>query len=362
VRVCVAHDYATQRGGAERVVLNMLKAFNSPPLYTSLFYPDGTFPEFVNVDVRTLYINRFPILRRNHRLAFPLLASSFSNLSVDADVVICSSSGWAHGLMTEGRKIVYCHAPARWLYQTDRYLGTGRPIARMAIGAVRGRLMKWDRRAADSAHRYLANSTMVQKQVKSIYGVESEIVPPPPSLDKYGDQQTIAGLEAGFFLCVSRLLPYKNVRAIATAFERLGTLRLVIVGSGPDSEVIKSVGAANVTLIGTVSDEQLRWLYANCYAVVAASYEDYGLTPLEAAVFGKPAVALRWGGFLDTVSEGISGIFFNDPDPRSIAEAVRDLADTQLPPEPIRKHAENFSEERFARRLREIADEERASL
>src|SRR4051812_17705186 len=120
--VAIVHDYLTQRGGAERVVLAMNRAFPDAPIYTSLYDPDGTYPEFATIDVRTAPLNRVPALCRYHRGAFPVLAPTFSAMNIDADVVVCSSSGWAHGVRTAGYKIVYCHAPARWLYQTDRYL------------------------------------------------------------------------------------------------------------------------------------------------------------------------------------------------------------------------------------------------
>src|SRR5437588_3963985 len=120
LRIALVHDYLTQRGGAERVVLAMTRAFPGAPLYTSLYDPAGTFPEFANVDVRRLSLDSVPLLRRHHRLALGVLAPAFSRLRVHADVAVCSSSGWAHGAHVTGRKIVYCHAPARWLYQPDR--------------------------------------------------------------------------------------------------------------------------------------------------------------------------------------------------------------------------------------------------
>jgi hypothetical protein len=122
-RVALAHDYITQRGGAERVALAMARAFPASALHTALYDPEGTFPEFSTVDVRTMPINRSRMLRRHHRLALPFLAKAVSEYHVDADVLLASSSGWAHGIPTRGRKVVYCHAPARWLYQADRYAG-----------------------------------------------------------------------------------------------------------------------------------------------------------------------------------------------------------------------------------------------
>jgi len=107
MRVAISHDYLTQRGGAERVVLSMLRAFPRAPLYTSLYDAEGTFPEFRGADVHVTGLDRITPLRRHHRLALPLLPATFSRLRVSADVVLCSSSGWAHATRVDGKKIVY---------------------------------------------------------------------------------------------------------------------------------------------------------------------------------------------------------------------------------------------------------------
>ena len=137
MRVALAHDYLTQRGGAERVVVAMHEAFPDAPLYTSLYEPAATFPEFGTADVRTTGLQRVAVLRRRHRLALPLLARAFSRMQItDAATVLCSSSGWAHGVRTDARKVVYCHAPARWLYQPTRYLGDRHGVAGLALAAL----------------------------------------------------------------------------------------------------------------------------------------------------------------------------------------------------------------------------------
>ncbi len=298
--------------------------------------------------------------RSRHRLALPLLAPAFSRLSVDADVVLCSSSGWAHGTRTTGRKIVYCHSPARWLYQSDRYLRTRGAFAHLTIRGLRPFLLRWDRRAAASAHRYLANSTAVRDRIRSVYGLDAEVVPPPPALAPEGPTRALEGLEPGFLLCVSRLLPYKNVDAVVRAFQGLPEERLVIVGTGPDETRLRGESGKNVTFAGSVDDEQLRWLYGSCSGVVAASHEDFGLTPLEGVAFGKPAAVLRWGGFLDTVVEGATGLFFDRPEPGAIRAAVLELTGRSWNAGELAAQADRFSEARFVERLRQIVDEERA--
>jgi glycosyltransferase involved in cell wall biosynthesis len=356
MKTAIVHDYLTQRGGAERVVLAMSRAFPDAPIFTSLYEPETTFPAFAERTIRTTRLNDVALLRSRHRLAMPLLAGAFSHFRVDADVVICSSSGWAHGAAVTGRKVVYCHAPARWLYQTDRYLqGRG---AKLAFSLLRARLRRWDEQASRSADRYVVNSTYTQALVRDVYGREADVLHPPYAIDPVAPQHAPDGLSGGFVLCVSRLLRYKNVDAVLGAFERLPGEQVVVVGTGPDEQRLRALAPSNAVLLGRVDDDELRWLYANCAGLVAASYEDFGLTPLEAAAFGKPAAVLAFGGFLDTVEPGETGVFFDQPDPGEIAAAVRHLLDARWSQQAILDHANLFSEERFAERLQAIAVEE----
>lgn len=359
VPLALVHDYLTQRGGAERVVATLARAFPGAPLYTSLFEADATFPAFAAMDIKTLPLDRVGLFRAHHRLALPLLAPAFSHLTVDAEVAVCSSSGWAHGARVTGRKIVYCHTPARWLYQSGRYLDGASSWSARALSVVAPSLRRWDRRAAATADRYLVNSTAVRRRVEEIYGIEAVVVPPPVDVDPDGESEPVEGVQPGFVLCVSRLLPYKNVEAVTAAFGHLGDHRLVVVGSGPLADQIRATAPPNVTVLGTVSDAGLRWLYRSSVGLVAASYEDFGLTPVEAALFGKPTAALRWGGFLDTIVDGTSGVFFDEPEPELIAEAVTRLAGAHWSADALRTHGEQYSSERFIGRITEVVGEER---
>jgi glycosyltransferase involved in cell wall biosynthesis len=345
--VALVHDYLTQRGGAERVVLTLAGAYPDATIHTSLYDPAGTFPEFAAHDVRTLPLDRVRLLRNHHRLALPLLAPAFSRMHVDADVTVCSSSGWAHGAHTSGAKVVYCHNPARWLYQVDQYLSGSSGLAGAGMALLAPPLRRWDARAAASADRYLVNSRAVRARVAEVYGIDADVVPPPVDIDVAGPREAPPGIEPGFLLCVSRLLAYKNVGAVVDAFRTLGDQRLVVVGTGPLADELAATAPSNVTLLGRVSDDELRWLYGACLGLVAASYEDFGLTPVEAAAFAKPTAALRWGGFLDTIVEGRTGCFIERPEPGPIADAVRDLVATRWSADVLTDHARTYAPDRF---------------
>jgi glycosyltransferase involved in cell wall biosynthesis len=358
VKVAIAHDYLTQRGGAERVVLSMLKAFPDAEVHTLLYEPSTTFPEFRDAVVHTSPINRVGFLRADHRKALPLLPLAASRLKIDADVVLASTSGWAHAFdVGDATLVAYCHSPARWLYQSDRYLGVDpQRIRQLGLQALRRILIAWDKRAARRVDRYLANSTVVQKRVLDAYGVEARIVPAPTSSFAGGDRERPAQLSEelvreGFHLCVSRLLPYKNVRQVLEA-SQLAHVNLVVVGRGPEAESLRAAAGAHAQVLSDLSDAEVAWLYEKCTALVAASYEDFGLTPLEAAAHGKPSIALRYGGFLDTIVEDVTGVFFDEPTPSQIAKAIRVSRDTTWSVRAIKDRAAEFSEERFVDRIR----------
>jgi glycosyltransferase involved in cell wall biosynthesis len=356
--VAIAHDYLTQRGGAERVVLTLMKAFPGAAVHTTLYDPESTYPEFADADVRVSPLNRVGALRRDHRLALPLLAPAASRMRIDADVVVASSSGWAHGFDTSGRTVVYCHNPARWLYQTDEYLGGA--AWRSPIGppllAMRPLLKRWDRRQAGQVDVYLANSRVVQQRIARTYGREAELLPPPHGMDASAPRESVPELDSwapGYALVVSRLLPYKNVDAVIEAVR--GTdRRLVVVGRGPEEARLRATLPDNVLLLGGLSDAQMRTVYARAGVLVAASHEDFGLAPLEAAAFGVPAVALRGGGFLETVVEGGTGLFFDRPTADDIAAALLSSDRHPWDGDTLRARAEEFGESRFIERIRSV--------
>ncbi len=319
-RVVIAHDYLTQRGGAERVVLAMARTFPSAPLVTSLYEHDATFPEFAAYDVATSALQRSSILRRHHRLGLPLYAPVFSRTHLKADLVVASTSGWAHGISASGRRLLYVHNTARWLYQVDDYLRHQGAAARSVAHALGAPLRRWDQAHGSSAELVLANSRAVRDRVAKYWRVEAEVLYPPHGADVAAPREALEGVEPGYLLAVSRLVPHKRVDVLTAAMEQLPGHRLVVVGAGPQARRCADRAPSNCLFVDSASDAQLRWLYANATALLSASTEDLGLAALESMAFGRPVGVLRAGGFLETVHEGETGIFFDDPDARDVAE------------------------------------------
>lgn len=343
LRVAVAHDYLTQCGGAERVVLQFAQAFPDCRILTNVYNSDSTFPEFSSYAVSDTWLAKFAVFRRDPRLALPLLPRTTRSLTADdVDAVLCSSTGWAHGISARVPKIVYCHNPARWLYQADDYLREHGVAVRAGLRLISPSLRRWDHARAHEATRYIANSRLVASRIRATYGIEAAVVHPPRGVDVNGPMEPIDGIEPGYVLTVGRPRGYKHTDLIARAVAAMSGVRLVCVGGKPDD-----VTSPDVTGVTDVSDAQLRWLYANCVGLAACSYEDFGLTPVEAYAFGKPVAVLRWGGYLETTDETVSGVFIEDLSQSQIELGIDTMLRHDWDASAIRTHGEQWSPESF---------------
>jgi glycosyltransferase involved in cell wall biosynthesis len=228
----------------------------------------------------------------------------------------------------------------------------------VALLAMTPWLKRWDKRHALAADGHLANSRVVRDRMRDAYGIEAPVLPAPHAMDPKAAQEPVRELAgwSDYHLVVSRLLPYKNVDAAIEAFRDLPE-RLVVVGHGPLKRSLERHLPTNVRLLSNLTDAQLRWVYAHSRALVAPSLEDYGLTPLEAAAYGKPTLALGAGGYLDTVVPGTTGLFFVHPTPREIRAAVLSARERDWSEATIREHAERFSETAFHAALYRAVDE-----
>jgi glycosyltransferase involved in cell wall biosynthesis len=346
--VVLAHDYLNQHGGAERVALELARIWPQAPLYTALYRPQSTFAEFGEHEIRTSFVDRLPV-DRGFRALLPLYPLAFESFPpVDADVVICSSSAFAHGLRTSARalRVVYCHTPARWLYGND-YLGR-RSLREHAAKPLMGTLRRADRRAAQRAQLYVANSQTVRRRIRHVYGIDARVVPPPVEVERFTPRPR--GLR---LLTVSRLLPYKRLELLIAAVNRL-RVGLDIVGDGPHRRHLHRIAGPTVTFQGAAPDEVVTELMETCSAYCLPGIEDFGITPVEAQAAGKPVVAYAAGGALETVSEGLTGTFFSEPTADALIDAIRRLERLETSPELIARQAQRFSRAAFRANLTSV--------
>lgn len=351
MKVAIVHDYLVNQGGAERVVLALHRMFPSAPIFTGLYDPDAAYPEFRNADVRPSSAQRYLKDAASFRRLAPLMPRAFRRMRIEGfDAVISSSAGFAHGVRPDACHIVYCHTPPRFLwsprYEREQVVPT---LARPAAAAAVAWMRRGDRRAAARPHFYLANSEATAERIRALYKREATVLHPPVETARF----RIGPVTRDEFLIVTRLMSYKGIDVAIKAFNGLGR-KLIIVGDGPARSELEAIAGPTIEFKGVVTDAELQRLYGRVKGVVVAGEEDFGIVPLEANASGRPVVAFRAGGALETVVDGVTGVTFSPQTPGALGAAVTRLLDIDFDPAALRNHALRFDESAFARGMHEF--------
>lgn len=357
MKVAIVHDYLNQLGGAERVVAELHRIFPQAPIYTTILDRSSLWPALHDADIRTSWMQRLPGVGRHFKAYLPFFARAIESFDLDEfDLVISSSSAFAKGAMTRkgATHVCYCHTPMRFGWDYQRYMDrAGHPaIVRAVLPPLIRRLQEWDRRTAGRPDWYVANSSTTADRIRRIYGRPSTIIPPPVDVARF----TPDPVDEDYYLVVSRLNGYKRVDLAVKAFSGFGRA-LVVVGDGPVRRALESLADRNVRFVGRLSDDEVAKVYARCRALILPGEEDFGITPLEANASGRPVVAFKSGGALDTVTDGETGVFFTDQTVDGLRSAVLECERAPWPKEKLRAHAEGFAPDVFAGRLLDVIRE-----
>ncbi|MBK6770469.1 MAG: glycosyltransferase [Ardenticatenales bacterium] len=361
-RSALAHDWLNQAGGAEVVLQSLHDLMPAAPIYTSLVDPDAV-PGMADWDIRPSWLTHAPLARRYPQALLPLYPLVWSRTRVPAgtQLVVSNKSAFCHGINAGSAvHVCYCLTPTRFVWQPAEYLAQERlpPGGRLAIRTLLPALRRWDFAAAQRVDRFVAISTVVADRIHQSYGRASTVVFPPVDVDAFAraaDEATAAQDADPYHLVVARLVPYKQIDLAIAAFNELGR-RLVIVGDGRDRARLERLAGPTVTFTGRLPDADVKRLLAGCVALVWPGIEDFGLVPVEAMAAGRPVIARRAGGVLDTVVEGTTGLFFDTASAPALAGAVRAADAITWQPGRIRAHAHRFDHATFAARLRGCVD------
>jgi len=359
LNVAIVVSWLNQYGGAERVLEAVHELLPQAPIYTSMFWPEAMPPDYRTWDIRVSWLDRLPFIHRHHQPFLPLYPLAFEGFDLSAyDVVLSISSGFAHGVITppSTTHLCYCLTPSRFLWTYPAYAEREAigPLANALLRPILLWLRQWDRLAADRVDEFIAISTEVQRRIAKVYRRDSALIFPPVDTGRFA--QTAPAEDGDYFLVVSRLIPYKRVDLAVKAFTAL-KLPLLIAGDGRDRARLEALAGPNVRFLGRVPDAELPGLLARCRAFLFPGYEDFGIAPVEAQAAGRPVIAYAAGGALDTVIEGVTGLFFREPTPEALAEAVCRFNPRDFNPDVIRQHARQFDKRVFQRKLMALLEE-----
>jgi glycosyltransferase involved in cell wall biosynthesis len=353
MKVALVHDYLNQMGGAERVVLALHEIFPQAPIYTSIYDPKRVDTAFQNIDIRTSFMQKLPLVKKHHQPFLPFYPFAMERLDLRGyDLVLSSSSAFGKGVVTrpETMHICYCHTPMRWCWNYDEYVERERlgGISRSILPFFITGLRIWDQTSSMRVDHFIANSPVVADRIQKYYRRDSVVIPPPVEASRFTFDAT--NQAENYFLIVSRFMPYKHIDLAIEACNRL-QLPLVIIGSGRDENRLKSIAGPTIRFMGRLSDEAVLHYYAHCRAFILPGEEDFGITPLEAQASGRPVIAYAAGGALASIIDRVTGTFFHKQTVESLVEVLESFDERSYDPQTIRNHALEFDKPRFHRRI-----------
>lgn len=361
-RVALIHDFLLDVRGAERVFGALCDMWPQADLFTAVYDEAGTEGRFRHRNVNTTFLQRLRPTARSFRALLPLYPYAIESLDMRGyELVISSSSAWAHGVIPEegATHVCYCHNPFRYAWtEREATLAARDPVSRVALGVVLSRWRRWDWMAAQHVDAYVANSGTTARRVKRYFGRDAEIVYPPVEIERFSPAAD-GGL-GDHYLVVSELMPHKRIDTAIAAFNRLRR-PLTIVGDGPEARRLRRLAGPTVRLTGRVSDASVAELMRRARALVVTATEEFGIAAIEAQASGRPVIALNAGGVRETVVEGATGTFYANNDPASLADAVEHFDPLDIDPAACVENAERFATARFRQDLAEVVERAQAA-
>ena len=361
-KVAIVHDWLTNMGGAERVVLAMHEAFPDAPIYTSVYEP-AKLPLFDGLDVRTTKLQNWPKpLRRLHKF-FPMFrVRAFRDLDLsEFDIILSSSSAEAKQVRKtrdDQVHICYCHTPIRYYwshyaeYKRDPGFGRLNWLVRLAMPFIVPPLKRADYQAAQDVDVFVANSTEVQKRIREYYGKSSVVIHPPVDAERFTKLSKPLAKRSGY-VALGRQVPYKRIDLAVAACTSL-KLPLTVIGSGSEHDRLVAMAGPTVEFVTDATDEAVAAYLASARGFIFPTEEDFGIVQVEALAAGTPVIAYASGGSEDIVKDGEGGITFDAQDSISLQNALMRAEKSSFDPAKLQRIAKRFHRSLFVTKIRKI--------
>lgn len=356
MRVAIVQDWLTVNGGAEKVLKEIIHCFPDADLFSLIdFMPEEERNDCLHgKKATTSWLQQLPFVEKYYRNLLPFFPKAIESLDFTGyDLIISSSYSVAKGVKKTSPHqihICYCHSPVRYAWDLkDQYLAEMPFIKRVIFKSIIGYIAKWDLKTVNRVDHYIANSENVKERINRIYKRKADVIYPPVNLSEFVFHQP----KKDFYFTSARLVPYKRVDLIVKAFKNLPDLKLIVGGNGPQLTTLKKIATKNVQFLGYLPQVELIQKYKDTKAFILAANEDFGITSLEAQASGTPVIGFRSGGYLETVLEGKTGMFFNEQNEMSLTNAILEFEKNgiKINEGELMDHVDTFSLEEFRRKL-----------
>jgi glycosyltransferase involved in cell wall biosynthesis len=363
-RVALVHYWLIGMRGGERVLEQIVRLFPEAEIFTHVVDRSAISPILRERPIHETFIGRLPGARRHYQKYLGLMPRALEELDLRGfDLVISSESGPAKGVIVppDAAHVCYCHSPMRYVW--DHYPDYSARLAlpgRLYFSHLAHRLRQWDVTSAARVDSFIANSSFVAGRIARIYNRQAEVVHPPVDLAAYRPEP---GRSRDYYLFVSELTRYKRADLVIEAFRDFGG-SLKVVGGGEEQARLARDLPGNVELLGRIPAQDLPGLYQGAKALIFPGEEDFGIVPLEAMACGTPVLAYGSGGVLDSVLDGVTGLFFQAQTVGALLGAVAAFERTaqSFDPSRIAAHARTFGEERFREKFASAVEATRRQL
>ena len=354
-KTAIIHEWLVNYAGSERVVESFTNIWPDADVFTLVDFLNDKQREIILKCKRanTSFIQILPFARKKHRNYLPLFPKAIESFDLsNYKLIISSSHAVAKGIKKNNKQlhISYCHSPMRYAWdQGEHYLqGFKGTVAKAFIGYLR----KWDLKSAESVDYFIANSHHIAGKIKKIYNREAYVIYPPVDIDKC----KLNTNKEDFYLTASRMVPYKRLDLVVEAFNKMPDKELIVIGSGPEKEKLKSIAGKNVEILSHQPPEKLIEYMQRSKAFVFAAEEDFGIIVVEAMACGTPVIGWNGGGVKESVRDGVTGILFNEQKADSIIKAVKEYEKRidSFDPSVIRNHSEQFSRKNFEENIKKF--------
>ena len=349
MKTALVYDwFAEGSGGGEKAFEAIYNLFPSP-IYTLLRNLDSIKERsFASEAIQSSFIQKLPKALKYYRNYLPLYPLAIEQFDLSAyDLILSCSHCAAKGVLTHADQIhlCYCYTPMRYAWDlTHQYLQDYKSWRKILIRFFLHYLRLWDVQSAVRVDAFAAISHHVAKRIQKTYGRKSVVIYPPVDTDFF----EVSHKKADFYVAASRMVPYKKMDLIVEAFGLMPEKKLVVIGDGPDLQKIKAKASKNIEIIGYQSNADLKKYLQQAKALIFAPIEDFGILPVEAQACGTPVIAFGKGASLETVKDGVTGLFFKEQTPEAIQAAVKQFERVEFDSAVIRTHAETFNSHRFA--------------
>jgi glycosyltransferase involved in cell wall biosynthesis len=152
------------------------------------------------------------------------------------------------------------------------------------------------------------------------------------------------------YAIVSELMPHKQIDLAVTAFNRLG-LPLIVIGDGPDARRLRREAGPKIQFTGRLPDDTVSEILQGARALIVTAVEEFGIAAVESQAAGRPVIARRGGGALETIIDGVTGCWWSGG-PEELARAVLEFDDGGVDPQACERNARRFDRESFRQGMR----------